>query len=291
MATIAEKTSFIGTCSSIIRENYDGNPLSLDSFIDKILLIQELTERALLPTFLTFIKSKLQGVAREALPETVTSIDEVISALRSRIKPDNSKVVAGRIAALQVRNGNYQDFAKQAEELSDALERSLVIEGMTKTKAKEMAIEQTINVCRLNARSDLVKSIIASSQFTNSKEVVAKLVVEQVTEAKEKQVLAFKTAYNSNRSNNYRFYRGNYRRNYYNQGSSRGNNSSRPNYQRGRNNYNRGNQNTRGYNNSYRYNSNPNNRVPSNNQTYSVRVAENSQTPQDIVYLGEQNQS
>lgn len=42
MASIEEKTKFISMCSNIIRENYDGNPLTLNSFIDKINLIEEL---------------------------------------------------------------------------------------------------------------------------------------------------------------------------------------------------------------------------------------------------------
>ena len=64
MATVAQKTTFISTCASILRENFDGNPLSLESFIDKILLIQDLTEPVLVPTLISFVKSKLQGTAR-----------------------------------------------------------------------------------------------------------------------------------------------------------------------------------------------------------------------------------
>lgn len=97
-------------------------------------------------TLLCFIKSKLEGKAREALPETITSIDDIKNALRSRIKPDNSKVIAGKIAALNVRNNNYAEFSKQAVDLADALQHSLVIEGMTKTKPHQMTIEQTVSV-------------------------------------------------------------------------------------------------------------------------------------------------
>ena len=105
-------TQFIATCASIIRENFDGNPLGLELFIDKI--IEEIVEQKLVATFIAFVKSKLQGIAREALPYNVNSIDDIIKTLRARIKPDNSKVIAGRIAALHVRNGNFQEFSKQA---------------------------------------------------------------------------------------------------------------------------------------------------------------------------------
>lgn len=44
MATVEQKKSFISMCSNIIRDNYDGNPLALDSFVDKINLIESLTD-------------------------------------------------------------------------------------------------------------------------------------------------------------------------------------------------------------------------------------------------------
>ena len=88
--------------------------------------------------------------------------------LRSRIRPDSSKVVAGRIAALKVKSNDFQDFAKQAEELTEPLERSLVFEGITK---ENMAVEQTVSVCRLNSKSVLVKSTLASSPMNNEQSI------------------------------------------------------------------------------------------------------------------------
>ncbi|XP_036346062.1 uncharacterized protein DDB_G0287625-like [Rhagoletis pomonella] len=182
MATIEQKKSFISLCSSII-----------NNFHDKISLIEDLAEENLTSTLIAFLKSKLEEKAREALPTQILSVNDIKIALRGRIKPDNSKVVAGKISALHVNNNNYTDFAERVEELADSLERSLIIKGMTQRKAHEMAVEQTVNVCRLNAKSDLVKSILSSTTFSDSKDVVAKLIVEQNNEVKERQVLAFRT--------------------------------------------------------------------------------------------------
>ncbi|XP_036342855.1 uncharacterized protein LOC118752117, partial [Rhagoletis pomonella] len=192
LATPEQNKSFISLCASIIGENYSGDPLSLASFIDKIARIEELSDESLTTTFIAFLKSKLEGKARESLPTQISSVSQIKEALSSKIKPDDSKVVAGKIAALKVHNNNYSDFAKQVEELADALERSLIIEGMTQAKAHELAVEQTINVCRLNSRSDMVKSILASSTFSDSKDVVAKMIVEHDNIVKERQVLAFR---------------------------------------------------------------------------------------------------
>lgn len=257
MATIDQKKSFIAMCANIIRDNYDGNPLVLDSFIDKVNLIQDLTDVNLNGTLVSFIRSKLEGKAREALPEDVSTVEEIKVALKRKIKLENSKVVAGKIAALQIRNENYTEFAKQTEDLADALERSLVIEGVTRAKAHEMAIEQTVSVCRLNAKSNLVKSILASSTFVDPKDVIAKLVIEQTNEASERQILAFQSRNNTlnnfstgnsfNRFNGNNFSRGeNYRRGngnprgFYPQssGNSRGNYNRNNNFNRGKNRFN-----------------------------------------------------
>ena len=76
----------------------------------------------------------MEGKAREALPENVNTIDSIKTALRNKIKPK-------------------------------------VVEGITKVKAHEMTVEQTVSVCRLNAKSSLVKSILASTAFSDPKDV------------------------------------------------------------------------------------------------------------------------
>ncbi|XP_067634644.1 putative mediator of RNA polymerase II transcription subunit 29 [Eurosta solidaginis] len=254
MATPEQKRQFIGSWAPLFRENYNGDPLALDSFIDKIELVEGCIDPDLVPTFILLVKSKLEGKAREAIPTNITSIQEIKDALKSRIKPDNSKVVAGKIASLKVTNNNLTEFAKRVEELSDALERSLIIGGISKDKAHEMAVEQSVNVCRLNTRSDLVKSILASTSFSDAKDVVAKMIVEQNNQATERQVLAFRSRFNNQpnfRNNN----RGN---NYYNN-NNRYNNNSNFNRFKNNNNFNRYNN-----NNNARYNNNNQNRQNNN---------------------------
>ncbi|XP_065370876.1 myb-like protein P [Calliphora vicina] len=287
MASIEEKTKFISMCSSIIRENYNGNPLTLNSFIDKINLIEEITAPNLNTCLISFIKSKLDGKAREVLPNQIISTDQIKDILKNRIKPDSSIVVAGRIAALNIKQNNYTDFAKNVEDLADALERSLVIEGITREKAHEMAIDQTISVCRANAKSDMVKAILASTTFKEPKDVVAKLIIEDSNTENHSQVLSMR--YNGNRYNfshrnqppmnrftrrnnyNNRFNNNNYngQRNYepannYNNRSNNNNNNSQRNYTP-TNNYN---------NNRGRYNNRSNQA-----QNASIRTL-NSEVPQ-----------
>ncbi|XP_017489787.1 PREDICTED: nuclear pore complex protein nup43-like, partial [Rhagoletis zephyria] len=132
----------------------------------------------------------------------------------------------GKNASLHVINNNYTEFAKRVEELSDAFERSLIIEGMTQSKAHEMAVEQTVNVCRLNTRSDLVKSILSSTTFSDSKDVVAKMIVEQNNQVKERQVRYTNNGNNSRYNNNGARHNGN---NFNNNSNRSSNNSNRNN--------------------------------------------------------------
>ena len=180
-------------------------------------------------------------------------------------------------------------FARKTEELADALERSLVIEGITKVKAHEMAIEQTVNVCRVNAKSNLVKSILASSSFTEPKDVIAKLVIEQANESKEKQVLAFHTRgprfnqnFQNSRSNNH-FNNNSDSRTHYGRTFNRLNNNQFSN------NNNRNGNFHRMTNRGSRYNRNSNSRYSSNRP--AVVRSLNSEGPQQFHVLGEETQS
>ena len=134
MASREQKRSYMGMCANIIRDNYNGDPLALEPFLDKLALIEDLTDENRKTTVVTFLKSKLKGKAREALPENVSTVKDIKAAQKEKLKPDNSKIIAGKIAALTVRNNNFTEFAKQAEDLADALKRSLTIKLSQRTK-------------------------------------------------------------------------------------------------------------------------------------------------------------
>lgn len=183
---------FLKIASSHINKVYSGDPLALTSFTDSIRLLESIATTDGLRTFLiSFIKTKLDGRAREYITATHTTIDSIINALQSNIKPDNSKVLAGRILSLRLNLNNQADFAEKAETLAEAFRRSLVIEGISNDKAIEMSIEKTVDLCRANTRTDLVKSILEATAFATPKEVVAKMLVQTEKAKHEHQVLSF----------------------------------------------------------------------------------------------------
>lgn len=295
-AIIMNKAEFVKVASATLNNNFGGDPLKLNSFIDAIELLDSITENDanLKATLITFVKTRLEGKAREVIQEKPASVQDIIKTLKQKFKPENSKIVAGKIAALQIKNNNYSDFSKNVVELADALERTLISEGMTQAKAQEMAIEQTVDVCALNAKTDCARTVILSTQFSDPKDVVAKLIVVQNKEASTKQVLAYREQSNY-RNNNHR---GNFRGYYRGNNNNRGNNHSRNNYHQGRNyrgnNHNNyiGSNNHRGNNYNHRGNNfrggyHNNNQRGANHGNSSNVMTLNEETPQQQQQLGE----
>lgn len=253
------RLELLRVASQTINTKYSGDPLTLESFINSVELVEGEVEAANTDFYLKFVISKLEGKALEAIPPNPASLNVVKVALRDKIKPDNSKVIEGRLLALRNDNMPTQDFAKLVEELGDSLKRTLIVEGMSQDKANEIAVEKTVELCRSITRSSLVKSVLASTQFTCTKTVVAKFLVETTTDVKEKQVMAYSVnrGHNRNRNNSYR-------------GNFRGNNSYGNVYRGNNNNY----RNSRYPNNSgngYRNNSNNNSYNNNNNQNSQNR--------------------
>lgn len=220
-----------------------------------------------------------------AVPKDPQTIDEIIKGLEGGdIKIESSKIITSRLLSLKFNRSNTLDFCQQSEKLTESLQRSLIGEGITKEKSREMTIEKTVEMCRLNTRSDLVKAVLAATPFTDSKEVVAKLILESSTEIQEKQILSFK-ANNKKKFNNND--RGKFRKDYNNRNSNNPpnvSNSQRNNY-RGRGNYHGGDFNNRGRG-GYSNRGNGHNNYYQNRSARPIKASENHDAPQQNIQLG-----
>lgn len=181
------KADFMKLAAPILNYKYDGDPLKLNTFLTDVELVEEMAEEAQKDLCFKFIKSKLEGRALEAMPDVFTTVEHITAALKSKIKTDSSRVISGKIAAMRLIKGNYSSFAKQAEELAESLRRSLVLEGMTKIKAEEIAIEETAKLCRKTSNNDIVKAVLSSNKFSSPSEVIAKFITESDVARQEYQ--------------------------------------------------------------------------------------------------------
>lgn len=179
-------------CSQTIPQKYSGDPLSLKSFLISIQLLQTMVEDANTDLLKTFILSKLEGKALEVIPSEPADIATIITALRNKIKPDDSKVIESRMMALNPNKMSPHVFTKQAEELAEALNRALILEGTTDEKANSMTIDKTISMCKAATRSTIVKSVLAATTFQTPKNVLAKFITESTNEPKDTQILSYR---------------------------------------------------------------------------------------------------
>lgn len=281
------------------KQNYSGDPLGLTSFIDAVDLLSDFATTAVLQAnLLKYVTAKLDGRAREFITEDVNSLEDLKCVLRENIVPENSKVIEGRITSLRYAYSRQEEFASKAEELADALRRTLIIEGMTAAKANEISVDKTIQLCRKSTNSDLVKSVLAATAFKSPKEVIAKLITESDVHVKEQQILRFQKfnkGQNSNNSGNKnkngRDRNKGQKSNGQNNGSNYNNNQGRQNNnyrgrngQRGRGNGNNRRYNDSNYNNGYQNGQYQNNYGNQNNGGPNVRVAHsgNESGPQQM---------
>lgn len=270
--SIMDKAAFASLMASNIRNNYSGDPLSLSSFIASIDFLKEMaTSAELLTLLLKFIRTKLEGRAAEIMPDNVESIDALMRILKEKIKHENSKVIEGRMMALRADRAKFQDYANQVEELSDALRRTLISDGMPQALAERQVIDRTIELCRSNTQNHTVKSVLVSKNFENAKEVVAEFIIQSNTVRQEAQVLSLRKHQNGNSNNSRNFRQGNFnnRRNFrFSQNSNRSNRNFNNNRGGGSNrNNNGGANNNRDNGNRYSHGR--------RNENRNVRVAEN----------------
>lgn len=189
-------------CGETIPQIFTGEPLSLQPFLNALDLLNELATTPALQTLLiSFIKTRMNSKAIEFIPTENLTVQLIKNALLTNIKPENEKIIKGKLAALRTDRMSLQEFSKQAESLADGLKRALVLEGLPSHKANQIAIDETINTCKISAKTNYVKSILASSNFSNAKEVVAKFIIESNNEQSEKQVLSFHSFPKKNQNN------------------------------------------------------------------------------------------
>lgn len=257
---------FLNFAGRQISKPFSGDALALQPFLNSVALIKTIATDAHKEIFKCFVPSKLEGRALENVPDDVADVDAIVTALKTNIKPDSSDVIAGRLQTLKANQNNLAEYAKQAEDLADALQRALVIEGLPLAKAKEMTVKETIKLCCANARSDQVKLILEAKdkEFEQPKEVIARFIVQSAKDKEEKQMLAYKVhsqnqmrrGRNNFQTHNRQSYSSGNRSYFQNYGNNNyGNNRGNFNNPRGYKGRGRGN-NVRGNNSYYRRNSN-----------------------------------
>lgn len=223
--TMKELMEFLKFAASTVKTFSGENPSQLAPFITKIKLVQSLSagKPSYAAQYLEFIKGRCEGKAHR-IAVGCNSVEEIIEELQNGIHFDSSRVLESRLTAIQFDNRNLTDFTVEVEKVADQLHEALMVEGVSNKKAMEMTIDRVVEICRKQARSSVVKSVLASAYFHHPKEVLSKFTTEVAIAARESnntnsryQSNPRQGTYNthSNRSNNFQRYANSYQqRNY-----------------------------------------------------------------------------
>ena len=248
----AMAAEFLKTAAPILGR-FNGSPSDLNSWISSLELLEDLATNEQKLILFKLAKGRLDGKAADSAIGCV-DLNDLKIKLRSTIKHEASQVVEARLLATHMERKSLADFTKEVGKLADDLNRSLITEGTSITKAKELTIARVVETCRKSAHNDLVKTVLAAGNFQEPNEVLAKFTVEVSEQVKDRQVLAYRQQQrqrNFNNNNNF----GNNNRN------NKNNNNNRVNFgdygSRGNNNNNFANNNNR--NNFGSYNNRNNN--------------------------------
>lgn len=259
---------FLNQAGKILNYKYDGNPTKLASFIDDIEIVEGLVEanNEIVKAFcVKYVKSKLEGCARECIPDEVATTEAIKTNLRAEIKAESSKIVEGKMTALRLQRGDFSKYHEEAEKLAEQLRRSLISEGFAKTKANELTIDKTIEMCRKSARNDVVKSVISSTHYSTPGEVIAKFITQNdivKREMREKETYKSFKPNNKFNKNGQQQYQNDRKQNYNKNGQQNKNFS--------------GNRNERSYNKNFKR-TNDNARGKFNKNEHTIRIVSNSQ--------------
>lgn len=250
-STMPNIESFYTLCAKQITKNYDGSFGTLKSFINAINLLKSLagSDAEKKTALLTFILTKLDQKALEKIPDDVEDIDIIIQCLKDKIKPDTAKVVEGRMIALTADNKPILEFQKEAEELAEQYQRSLVVEGTPLKVAEKQAIEKTVELCRKNSRSIEVRAVLNAAHFSSPSEVIAKMATTIDTVKNESAQNRFKKNDKTKNKNTFQNRNGN-------QNNYGGNYQNNRNFNSRNGNFNRGQNRQQGFNNQNNYNNN-----------------------------------
>lgn len=204
-------------CIRQISTIYTGDPLGLPPFIASIKLLQNMdTTNAHSDILKGVIMTKLQGVALECIPADPT-IEQIIDNLKKYIKSDSSEVIQGKLMALKADRTNLTDFASKAESLAEQFKRALILENIPKENATKMTTKAIAQLCRANARSTVVDTLMAGENFETAKDAIAKYIIETRTESNKpppNNIMAIRQT-NRHHNNRNRFPRNGFNNNRY----------------------------------------------------------------------------
>ena len=262
---------------------YDGSPAQLNAFIDAVTLFADTVEAEFEAataaqkvtaqnTVVRFIKTRLTGVARQAIGE-LNELQQILNAIKLRCA---SKATSDAILAklkITKQNSTSEQFCDAVEKLTNDLRSTYLTEGIPPDTAEKMATKRGVETLINGIKNQDTKLILKAGNFEKINDAVQKLQENDSSESLQQKHIFHATQRGHGR---HRYQRGQSGRGYGPRGRNTYNNSGRYNNNRNFNQYN---------NNGYRTGNNNNWRGRGNQQSYYRNQGAGQQ-----IYYANQNQ-
>lgn len=174
MANPPAPTPFDFKTATALIQNYDGSPTGLDTFLDSVGLFADLTPQEHIATGIRFLKTKLSGKARSAIPPNAQTFAEITDAIKqackSVVKPE---VILAKLAN-EKQITDLTKFTEQLEKLTLQLEHAYVAEEVPLATASRLAIRAGTNALANGIKNKETQLIIKAGKFDTLAEAIGK---------------------------------------------------------------------------------------------------------------------
>lgn len=165
---------------------YDGSSDQLESFVDALNLLAEITPADQTATAVRYVKTRLTKRARLGLSNNLATIQDIINDLNARCKSQEKP--ESLIAKLkQIKKSTTTEFCDEIENLTLKLKslymEKQIPEDVANSMATKVGLESLIN----GIPSSETKIILKAGNFTNIQEAILK--VNENTSSQNAQVL------------------------------------------------------------------------------------------------------
>lgn len=166
---------FINLADKILPKSFDGNIGGLTSFIDAIQLLKGSCNDNEV-TALNFIKTRLTGKARLAIQDNISTLDQVIVALKQKCKGDNSQLLEAKLLSTKQLSKDAITYAKEIEDLALGLTAAYISEGVREDTAESFAKNKAIKTIITNASNEKTRFIMEAGNFQTLQDATSKFL-------------------------------------------------------------------------------------------------------------------
>lgn len=166
-------------------EVFDGTPEKLESFIDSVSLFKDAVDAdfaACQPAQIVaarkmvakFIKTRLTGTARQAIPDT-EDVEEIMKSLQEKCKfKVTSDNMLAKLKGIR-QKADVDNFCEEVEKLTSRLQTLYVQEGIPGAKAETMATKCGVDTLIRGVKNAETKTILKAGNFTSMNAAIQKL--------------------------------------------------------------------------------------------------------------------